>query len=137
LIVPLLLDPIKPDKRPPFTRAKIILLNTSITITKKMGDIGSPCLRPQELLKKLDGVPFTKIEKRIDEIQHATHYTIFPQNCISSTYTKGNPQLTWSKPFSISRLHSIFGTSDLSLLSMHSLAMRTESRICLPLMEAL
>jgi hypothetical protein len=31
-------------------------------MTSRRGDRGSPCLSPRELLKKPDGVPFTKTE---------------------------------------------------------------------------
>jgi hypothetical protein len=50
-----------------------ILLRASITMINKRGDRGSPCLSPRELLKKPDGVPLTKIEKRAEEIQCAIH----------------------------------------------------------------
>jgi len=70
LIAIALLDPtIKLEKRPPSTKVEIILLNASMTITKRRGDKWSPCLRPCELLKKPDEVPFTKIEKGTKEIQ--------------------------------------------------------------------
>jgi hypothetical protein len=64
------LDPTEnPKRRPPLTMAESILLKASITITKRNGDKGSPYLKPRELLKKLDGLPFTKTEKRTEEIQ--------------------------------------------------------------------
>jgi hypothetical protein len=44
------LDPTEnPDNRPLSTAAYVIRLNTSITITNKSGDKGSPCRRPREL----------------------------------------------------------------------------------------
>jgi hypothetical protein len=46
-----------------------ILLKASMTITNRKEDKGSPCLTPRELLKKSDGVPLTKTEKRIDKMQ--------------------------------------------------------------------
>jgi hypothetical protein len=53
LRVPTFLEPTKKlEKRPPFTIAKIILLNVSITITNRKEDNGSPCLKPRDLLKK-------------------------------------------------------------------------------------
>jgi hypothetical protein len=42
-----------------------------MTTTNRKGDKESPCLKLLELLKKPDGEPITKTEKRIDEIQCA------------------------------------------------------------------
>lgn len=58
-----------PDMKPPSTTSEIILLNASITKTKRSGDRGSSCLNPHELLNKPFGVPFPNIEKKGVEIQ--------------------------------------------------------------------
>jgi hypothetical protein len=66
------LDPIeKLEKKPPLIEAESILLKVSITITKRKDDKESHCLKPRELLKKLDGLPFTKMEKCTEEIECA------------------------------------------------------------------
>jgi hypothetical protein len=63
------LDPTeKPDNRPLSTAAYVIRLNTSITITNKSGDKGSPCRRPRELRKNPEGDPFILMEKQTVEI---------------------------------------------------------------------
>jgi hypothetical protein len=41
--------------------------------------IAPPLLDPKALLKKPDEVPFTKTEKRTNEIQYATHLHHFPK----------------------------------------------------------
>jgi len=88
---PTFLDPReKPDKKPPFIVVEITFLNASITMTNNKGNKGSPCLKPQELLKKSVGVSLTKIEKRTKKIQWLSNYTISPQNSTSSTYTTKN-----------------------------------------------
>jgi hypothetical protein len=65
---PLLDSIVKPDRKPPTSKAEIILFNASITITKRKGDNGSLCLMPRELLKMPNKVPFTKTEKHTEEI---------------------------------------------------------------------
>jgi hypothetical protein len=49
-------------KNPPFAEAKIILLETSITMTNKKENKGSPCLKPHKKLKIPMAELFTKIE---------------------------------------------------------------------------
>jgi hypothetical protein len=66
-----LIPPKKLDKSTLFTVANIILLRVSITTTKIRGDNGSPGRKPCELLKKLEGDPFIKMENRTVDIQNA------------------------------------------------------------------
>lgn len=127
----------KPSINSPLTAANIILPKASITKTNSMGDKGSPCLNPQELLKNPIGVPLTKTEKRIEEIQWTIHeHHFFPKPHHLSIYNRKS-QLTCSYAFSKSILQMTPGLPDLSLLSRHSLAIRTGSRIYLSLMKAL
>jgi hypothetical protein len=67
----------KPERRPLSTVTENILLKASMTTTNKRGDRGSPYLSPLELLKKPDGEPLTKIEKRTEEIQYDIQETHF------------------------------------------------------------
>jgi hypothetical protein len=77
-IYTLFLDPTeKPSKSPPSTVVDIILIRASITITKSRGDNESLYLKPLVLLKKLEGTPFIKTEKRTVEIQNAIHARFF------------------------------------------------------------
>jgi hypothetical protein len=72
LTIPKCLDPTeKLEIKPPSTTTKSILLKASITITKRKCDKGSPSLKPWELLKKQDGLSFTKTKKRTKKIQYA------------------------------------------------------------------
>jgi len=48
------------DNKSTLTAAEIILPNASITMINNKEDKGFPCLKPQELLKKPVGEPFTK-----------------------------------------------------------------------------
>jgi hypothetical protein len=59
----------KPNRKPRFFVATIILLKASIMMTNGKGDKGSPYFRPRKLLKNLVRVPFTKTEKCTEEIQ--------------------------------------------------------------------
>lgn len=95
-----------------------ILLNTSITATKSKRDKGPLCLWPRELLKKLD---------------HLYHFSSKPH--LLNRYNK-KPQLTWSYAFSRFNLQITPGSHDLILLSGHSFAIRTKSRICLSRIKA-
>jgi hypothetical protein len=64
LRAPTFLDPTeKPENRPPFTIAEIILLNAFIIIMNTKGDKGSPYLKSWELLKKPFRLLFTKTAK--------------------------------------------------------------------------
>jgi hypothetical protein len=66
------LDPIeKLEIRPQSIVAVIILLKPFMTTTNRREDKGSPCLNPRELLKKLDRVPLTKMERHTKEMQCA------------------------------------------------------------------
>jgi hypothetical protein len=56
-----------------------------------MRDNGSPCLKPQELLKKPDGVSRTNTKKRTEEIQKAIKLHHFSQTRISSANTIKSP----------------------------------------------
>jgi hypothetical protein len=47
-----------------------------MTRIKRKGEIGSPCLRPLELLKKPAGKPLTKMENDAVEIQVLIHLRI-------------------------------------------------------------
>ena len=64
-----------PDMNPPSTAPEIILLKASITKTKRRGERGSPCLRPLDGLKGLDGEPLTKIDKLEEVTKATTHLT--------------------------------------------------------------
>ena len=55
-------------KETPKYTAHIQPSNTSIIITNKSGDSGSPCHQPYKLLKNPKGLPFTKIENIAVEI---------------------------------------------------------------------
>jgi hypothetical protein len=71
----------KPERKPLSTVAVIILLKASMTLTKRKGDSGSSCLNPRELLKKPAEEPFTKIEKRTEDMQCAIqehHFSLKP-----------------------------------------------------------
>jgi len=126
----------KPDRRPMWIKALINLLRASITMTNKRGNRGSRCLIPWELLKKPDRVPFTKTEKCIEVMQCAIQEHHFsPKPHLLNIYNKKS-QLIWSYAFSISSLQINLGSPDLIQLSKHSLAIRTESRICLPFTKA-
>ena len=52
---------------PLWTKSPTYLPRQSAIITKRMGDKGSPCLRPQEGLKKWEEPPLTKIA--IEEVE--------------------------------------------------------------------
>jgi hypothetical protein len=70
------------------TAVEIILPNTFITMTNNNGDKGSPYLRPQELLKKGEGVPYTKPRKYHEQ----SKYTISPlKPLFLSKYNKKIP----------------------------------------------
>jgi len=80
-------------------RSLDILLGFYDPTTNRRGDRGSPCLSPKKLLKKPDGEPLTKTEKRIEEMQRAIHETHFsPKPHLLDMYNK-NIQLMWSKAF--------------------------------------
>jgi hypothetical protein len=74
------LDPTKKHERnPALIVAESILLKASITITKRKGDKGSPCLKPRELLKKPNRLPFTRTKKHTEEIQcQERHFPLKP-----------------------------------------------------------
>jgi hypothetical protein len=79
----------KPERRPMSMVIENILLKASMTTTNRRGDRGSPCLSPLELLKKLDGEPLTKTEKRTEEMQcdiQETHFS--PKPHLFSMYNK-------------------------------------------------
>jgi hypothetical protein len=78
----------KPEKKPSLAVANNILLNSSMKITKRKGEKGSSCLNPRELQKNLDGLPFTKTEKRTDEIQCAIQERDFSSNFV--VHLEGN-----------------------------------------------
>jgi len=58
-------------EKTPLTMAESILLQASIIITKRNDDKWSPYLKPRKIIKKPDGLPFTKREKNTEEIQCA------------------------------------------------------------------
>jgi hypothetical protein len=96
LKAPTFLDPTeKPDKRPTFTIAKIILLNAFITITNSIGDQGSSYLNLQELLRKRSEC-CSLIQKSVLKKYNAlSNYIISPQRRISSAF----PNWHGHKPF--------------------------------------
>jgi hypothetical protein len=44
-------------------------------MTKRKGESGSPCLMPLEGAKVLEGTPFTKMEKKVEEVRFRTQLT--------------------------------------------------------------
>lgn len=86
------------------------------------------------VVKKLVGVPLTKIENLLEDMQcfiHLHNFSLKPY--LPRIYTKKS-QLTWSKAFFISNLQRMPVTLSLILLSKHMLAML--SSIHLPLTNA-
>lgn len=58
-----------------------ILLRESITLIKRKGDNGSPCLRPLDALVLPLGLPLIIIEKLVEEMQpqiHCLHFVPIP-----------------------------------------------------------
>jgi len=43
--------------------------------TKRKGERGSPCRMPLEGWKGREGMPFTKMEKKVEETRFMTHLT--------------------------------------------------------------
>jgi hypothetical protein len=92
LTIPKCLDPTeKLEIKPPSTTTKSILLKASITITKRKCDKGSPSLKPRELLKKQDGLLFTKTKKAPKKYNALSKSVISPQKHTSSTGKVRNP----------------------------------------------
>ena len=126
------LEPIvKPEMCQAKTAPSNKRLKASITIAKRSGERGSLWCSSLELPKKSLGEPFIKIENLTEEIQNRIHFLHFSENPQRCNIYIRKSQLTWSKAFSTSNLHKTPGILALSLLSKHSLAVKTESRICL------
>ena len=86
----------KPVMNPSSTIFLNIRLRTSITRRKRRGERESPCLKPLELLKNLEGEPLTGTEKRTKEIQALIQlHQRLPKPILSKIYTK-HSQFTWS-----------------------------------------
>ena len=91
---------------------------------------------PGALKKNLYEVSFIKIEKWTVDIQKKIHRLHLAKNPLHSSNCIRKPQLTWSKAFSTSNLQSTPGKPIFPLLSRHSLAISTRSRIYLFLTKA-
>lgn len=121
-----------------FVAALLIRLpSPSIAMINKKGDWGSPCLRPLSAGKKpcrfsiyQDGEPGS-FDTEFYPLIPPSPESHLPENVQQET------PVQVIKAFSISSLHITPGTSPLILLSMHSLAIRAASIICLPLMKAI
>lgn len=103
---------------------------------KSIGDMGSPCLRPCSILNSLDGLPFMSTEGRaVDKIAwiHVVHFEPNSKWCI--VFSR-NFQLTVSNAFSKSNLSMRPLVCLFCMLCTTSFAIRIESVICLPLMNA-
>jgi hypothetical protein len=57
------------------------------------GDKGSSCLKPREIMKKVEGGPFTKTEMRTEEIQYAIQFHFSPKPHLFIKHSK-NSQFT-------------------------------------------
>ena len=66
-------------------------LRTSIPITKRYGDRGSPCLRPLELRKNPVGEQLNMTEKEVVEIHQLIHLIHFEPNPIPRASAEENP----------------------------------------------
>ena len=130
------LPTLKPNMRPSKTTLSNILPRASITKTNNNGDNRSPCLKPLELPKKPQGEPLIKMEKRTVNRQKRIHCLHLVEKPLLSNICIRKFQFTWSKAFSTSSIQINPGTLDFNLLSKHSLAIRTGSRICLSLTKA-
>ena len=70
---------------------------TSMAITKKYGDIGSPCRRPFELLKKPSSSPLILIENLGEEMHAWIHLIIIGGKPKRDKESMMNSHLTESK----------------------------------------
>jgi hypothetical protein len=57
----------RPLRGPSVIAALIYLPRPSAISKNKKGERGSPCLMPPEGEKGLDGIPFTRMEKKVEE----------------------------------------------------------------------
>ena len=126
---------LNPDIIPPITVLSIILLSTSVVKVIRRDDNGSPCLSPFEPEKKLEGLPLTSTEKLTEDMHILIHLLhLSPKPYLSNKYRRLS-QLTWSL-VSMLTLKISPGKLLQTLLSRHSFAIRTKSKICLPLANA-
>jgi hypothetical protein len=116
--------------------AEIILLKASITITNKKGVRGSPCLTPRELSKNPEGEPLIKMEKHTNEI--TVSYPKAPFLLKPTSFKQIKQELSVDVVIGFLNIQFTWhpGSLDSMQLSKHSLAIRTESRICLSLTKA-
>ena len=108
-----------------------ILPRASMTKTNNKGDKWSACLNPLKLSKKPHGEPLIRIEKQTIDRRKKIHLLHLLEKPLRSSKFRRKPQFTWLKAFSTSSLQSNLGRSVFNLLSRHSLALSTRSKICL------
>ena len=96
---PLPLRILHPEMKPPSTTLQIRTLRTSIPMTNRYGDIGSPCRSPFELEKNPTGSPLTNTENVAVEMQlHIQSLHLAPNPIFCRTLIK-NCQLRLSYAF--------------------------------------
>ena len=98
---------LKPNKKPPSLALSKRQLNTSVANANKYRKRGSPCLKPLEPWKNLEGVLLTSIENLPVDMHHLIHQIHFWPNCIISEIAIKKAQLTWSHSFSVLLLEDL------------------------------
>lgn len=109
-----------------------ILLRQSLTMMKRKGDNGSPCLRPFVALIFLlgQGWPVIIIEKLEEDIQPLIHLHHVSLNPLTLRVRWRKSQSILSKAFSISILTTIPCLFFLKYYAIISMAIKEASRIC-------
>ena len=96
--------------------------------SKSNRERGSPCLNPLLFPKKFEGLPLIKMENLTIEMQHIIHFLHLSENPHCCNIYIRKPQFIWSNAFSTSNLHTTLEIPVFNLLSIHSEAIKTESK---------